>query len=257
MNPVRSSGPAASLFEHCPLDGLPFPPRSDARTTMSPRRPTLDDFIAGHCRTCGAPVALTFPEDCFRSIARVNLVLMVPRCIRLDHFGFTPASIRARPSCTKVEPPIRDNSPDLTLRTSDQSAVVALVDVGLPDAKSLAHIPERRSPIDARIVRLAAVMGLPASQIESDIHAVIALATRKGRQMSLDMAIKCYGEAQAFFDGMHGREWPTDCPDCTSFGKCRYCGGSGEQEKEDGERVECNWCGGDGKCPNECERSKS
>ena len=22
------------------------------------------DFVAGHCRTCGAPVALTFPEDC-------------------------------------------------------------------------------------------------------------------------------------------------------------------------------------------------
>lgn len=157
----------------------------------------------------------------------------------------------------QVEPPIRDNSPDLTLgrRTKVLSSLLSMW--ALPEAKSLAHIPERTSPIDARIVRLAAVMGLSAAQIESDIHAVIARQHAKGRQMSLDMAIKCYGEAQAFFDGMHGREWPTDCPDCTSFGKCRYCAGTGTYQNENSDLRVCQWCGGDGKCPNECERSKS
>ena len=158
----------------------------------------------------------------------------------------------------QVEPPIRDNSPDLTFgrRTKVLSSLLSMW--ALPDAKSLAHIPERSSPIDPRIVRLAAVMGLPAPQIESDIHAVIARQwSRRGQWLPFDVAIDRYGKTQAVVDGMRGREWPTDCPDCTSFGKCRYCGGTGTYQNETSDLRICQWCGGDGKCPNECERSKT
>ena len=44
---------------------------------------------------------IDIPRRLLWSIARVNLVLMVPRCIRLDHFGFTPGLIPALPSYTK------------------------------------------------------------------------------------------------------------------------------------------------------------
>jgi hypothetical protein len=68
----------------------------------------------------------------------------------------------------------------------------------LPPAHSHAHIPARTSEIHPRIVWLAGV---------------IARQFDKGRFLSLDVAVKCHGEAQAFYDGMHGRDWPDEPTD--------------------------------------------
>ena len=63
-NPVRSSGPDASIVQALPARWFALPAK--VRCTSDHVATTSDphDFIAGHCRTCGAPVALTFPEDC-------------------------------------------------------------------------------------------------------------------------------------------------------------------------------------------------
>jgi hypothetical protein len=83
----------------------------------------------------------------------------------------------------------------------------------LPPAHSHAHIPARTSEIHPRIVWLAGIMGRPAAEVESEIHSVIARQFDKGRFLSLDVAVKCHGEAQAFYDGMHGRDWPDEPTD--------------------------------------------
>lgn len=92
--PRRCSGIPRSMV--CPSRQGPMherPCRHDVRY----RRHCCRPLSCVRCARC-PDVSRRF----FRPIARVNLVLMVPRCIRLDHFGFTLASIRARPSCTKA-----------------------------------------------------------------------------------------------------------------------------------------------------------
>jgi hypothetical protein len=79
----------------------------------------------------------------------------------------------------------------------------------LPSPHSHAHIPSRSTPIDARIVDLAQMMGRPAEDVEGEIHSVISLQFAKGRILPLHAAIKCHGEAQAFFDAFKlERDWP-------------------------------------------------
>jgi hypothetical protein len=77
----------------------------------------------------------------------------------------------------------------------------------LPPPHSHVHVPERTSAIHPRIVRLAGIMGRPALEVEGEIHSVIARQFDKGQFLPLDIAVKCHGEAQAFFDGLHGRDW--------------------------------------------------
>lgn len=52
-------------------------------------------------------------------------------------------------------------------------------------------------------------MGRPASEVEEEVHSVIARRfANTGEILSLATVTRCHGEAQAFFDGMHGRDWP-------------------------------------------------
>lgn len=79
----------------------------------------------------------------------------------------------------------------------------------LVEPHSHAHIPARTSPIDPRIVKLANMMGRPAEDVEGEIHSVIARQFAKGRILSMADAIRCHGEAQAFFDAfVLERDWP-------------------------------------------------
>lgn len=79
----------------------------------------------------------------------------------------------------------------------------------IPPAHSHAHIPPRASLIDSRIERLAGIMGRPATEVKEEIHSVIARRFAKtGEILLLGTVIRCHGEAQAIFDGMHGRDWP-------------------------------------------------
>ena len=81
----------------------------------------------------------------------------------------------------------------------------------LPPAHSHAHVPARTSPIHSSITHLAWIMGRPAADIEQEIHSVIARRFAKTNEiLPLAVAIDCHGKAQAIFDGMHGRDWPTD-----------------------------------------------
>ena len=81
-----------------------------------------------------------------------------------------------------------------------------------PPSHSHAHIPPRTSIIDARIVRLANIMGRPAEDVEGEIHSVIARRfALTNEQLPLGVAIRCHGEAQAFYDAFKlRREWPEE-----------------------------------------------
>ena len=56
-------GPGRAIVQALPARWFALPAK--VRCTSDHVATTSDphDFIAGHCRTCGAPVALTFPED--------------------------------------------------------------------------------------------------------------------------------------------------------------------------------------------------
>lgn len=86
----------------------------------------------------------------------------------------------------------------------------------LPPPHSHAHIPERASEIHPSVVRLANIMGRPAEDVESEIHSVIARQFAKGNFLSLELAVKCHGEAQAFYDAFKlERDWPEENNEAT------------------------------------------